>query len=248
MKLETQKNQKETETQKHESNASSSMSRVSSRKKASLSSGFTIIEMMISLTIFIVVMTIGMAAVLNVNATHKKSQQMRALIDNLNFIMEDMARNIRLGNSYHCNGTPSILVPILSSSTTVADAIDCPVSSNNFQELALEAVNGISRNADNTPHPEDQIIYKIEDTGSGKFGIFKYNSAVNVQDFVQLTPDGIEIDPLVSGFNVAGADNAGSGLGLQPTVTIRLAGKMRYKNIETPFNIQTTVAQRGIDE
>ena len=57
---------------------------------------------MISVSLFLIIVTIGMGSLLNANVIHKKSQAMRSIIDNLNFVMEDMSRNLRTGYSYHC--------------------------------------------------------------------------------------------------------------------------------------------------
>src|SRR3989338_6356066 len=78
--------------------------------------GFTIIEMMISVALFSIIMTMGIGALLNANSLHKKSQKLRAIIDNLNFVMEDISRNIRLGTDYSCG--PMLTGPF--------PAQDCP--------------------------------------------------------------------------------------------------------------------------
>ena len=70
-------------------------------------SGFTIIEMMIAIAIFLIVVMIGMGALLNDNAIHRKTQNTRSIMDNLSFIMEDMSRNIRTGSEYSLDGDTS---------------------------------------------------------------------------------------------------------------------------------------------
>ena len=70
-------------------------------------SGFTIIEMMIAIAIFLIVVMIGMGALLNANAIHRKTQNTRSIMDNLSFIMEDMSRNIRTGSEYSLDGDTS---------------------------------------------------------------------------------------------------------------------------------------------
>ena len=66
--------------------------------------GYTIIETMIAVSIFLIVVTIGMGALLNSNSIHQKSQDTRAIMDNLSFIMEEMSKNLRLGYDYSPNG------------------------------------------------------------------------------------------------------------------------------------------------
>ena len=64
--------------------------------------GFTLIETMIAVSIFTIIVTIGMSSVLNASLIHNKSQDMRSIIDSLSFTMEDMSRNLRTGYNYHC--------------------------------------------------------------------------------------------------------------------------------------------------
>ncbi|HAS80777.1 MAG: hypothetical protein UR25_C0003G0021 [Candidatus Nomurabacteria bacterium GW2011_GWE1_32_28] len=75
--------------------------------KKSKNTGYTIIETMIAISLFLIIITIGMGALLNANALHKKSQNKRSIVDNLNFIMEDMSRNIRTGSNYSCDRGPN---------------------------------------------------------------------------------------------------------------------------------------------
>ena len=66
--------------------------------------GFTLIEMMVSLAVFMVVMTITLSAFLNIADIQKKTEAFRKVNDNLNHSMEMIMREIREGKDY-CNGT-----------------------------------------------------------------------------------------------------------------------------------------------
>jgi len=79
-----------------------------SEKNKKQNRGFTIIEMMIAIAIFLIVVTIGIGALLNTNLIHQKTQDMRSILDNLSFVMEDMSRNIRTGSEYSSTGTGEI--------------------------------------------------------------------------------------------------------------------------------------------
>ena len=57
--------------------------------------GFTLIEMMVAISLFAVVMVIVIAALLGVNNANKRAQKIRAVVDNLNYSIEDMTRKIR---------------------------------------------------------------------------------------------------------------------------------------------------------
>jgi len=62
--------------------------------------GFTIIETMVAISLFLVIVMAGMGSLLNANLLHHKSADMRSIMDNLSFIMEDMSRNLRTGYNY----------------------------------------------------------------------------------------------------------------------------------------------------
>ena len=77
-------------------------------KKKVKKNGFTLIELMIASMLFSVIMVVGIGAIINVNKIHKNTQALRTVIDNLHFVMEDMSRNLRLGNTYLCG---SLTIP-----------------------------------------------------------------------------------------------------------------------------------------
>ena len=65
-----------------------------------ISGGFTIIETMVSVSLFLVIVMAGMGSLLNASLLHHKSADMRSIMDNLSFVMEDMSRNLRTGYDY----------------------------------------------------------------------------------------------------------------------------------------------------
>ncbi|KKQ35058.1 MAG: hypothetical protein US50_C0027G0007 [Candidatus Nomurabacteria bacterium GW2011_GWB1_37_5] len=74
--------------------------------KAYSCSGFTLVEVLIAVTLFSVAITLGSGAILNSNAIYKRTAATRAALDNMSFVMEDMTRNLRLGSNYSCGFTP----------------------------------------------------------------------------------------------------------------------------------------------
>ncbi len=67
--------------------------------------GFTIIEMIIAISIFSLVITVGIGALMNAYKVHKKTSNFRSVMDNLNFVIEDMTRTIRTGSNYNCESS-----------------------------------------------------------------------------------------------------------------------------------------------
>ena len=60
----------------------------------------------------------------------------------------------------------------------------------------------------------------------------------------RVIPKEVEMDWANSGFTVRGAE---AGDSAQPTVVIRLAGTIRFKNTSSKFAIETTATQRALD-
>jgi type II secretory pathway pseudopilin PulG len=194
------------------------------RIKKSRKTGYTIIETMIAVSLFIIIVMIGMGALLNANLIHQKSQSMRSIIDNLSFVMEDMSKNLRTGYNYQCFDASQLQ---LSPAT-----LGAPRSCATGWAIAFEAANGVAGNN------SDQWVYYIN---NGK--IFK--SIDGATTFVQLTPDEIFIEQPF-GFSVVGAEPP-PGNKQQPFVSIQLVGKITVKDITTPFSLKTSVSQRAID-
>jgi len=192
--------------------------------------GYTIIETMVAISLFLVVIMYGMTSLLNANLVHRKSQDLRSIIDNLSFIMEDMSKNIRTGYNVQCyrKGTDTTI----SSGT-----IGAPRSCSDGWALAFEATNG------DPGSNADQWVYYI-DTSTSIGKIFRSTTGLTTSA-VQLTPDEIDIDS-ISGFSVLGAP-APLGDQQQPFVIIRLVGTITYKNTITKFSLQTSVSQRLVD-
>jgi len=67
--------------------------------------GFTLVELIVSLGLFIVVITISTGALLSLSDTSRKVQSTRIAIDNLNLALESMSKEIRMGTRYHCDFT-----------------------------------------------------------------------------------------------------------------------------------------------
>jgi type II secretory pathway pseudopilin PulG len=75
-------------------------------KKNSLTTkGFTLIEIMVATSIFMVVMLMAMGALVTTSHTAKKAQALRTAMDNVNFAMESMTRTLRMGQDYSGGGT-----------------------------------------------------------------------------------------------------------------------------------------------
>ncbi len=64
--------------------------------------GFTIIELITAVSVFLVIMVISMGSILGVFNANTKSRTLRAAITNLNFAVESMSKEMRFGHEYYC--------------------------------------------------------------------------------------------------------------------------------------------------
>lgn len=60
--------------------------------------GFTLIEMLVSITLFSIVITIVIGTVLTIVDSNRKSQSLAIVMNNLNFAIESMTRDIKTAN------------------------------------------------------------------------------------------------------------------------------------------------------
>ena len=73
------------------------MSIIKFSKRNTTQKGFTIIEMMVAVSIFAIVVTISMGAIFTIVDANKKAQSLKAVMNNLNFALETKTRTIKTG-------------------------------------------------------------------------------------------------------------------------------------------------------
>ncbi|MEI8269779.1 MAG: type II secretion system protein [bacterium] len=193
------------------------------KKNKNKNSGYTLIETMIALAIFLIVVTIGSGSLINAYSVNRKSQDLRSGIDGLSFAIEDMSRNIRTGYNYHC-----IVAGDLSLITDTKSCID------GGDGIAFESSEG------DESISEDQWAYFIFD---GK--LFKTTTGdLNPLNAVQMTPSEVVLSETTKNFVVFGAEKTDKQ---QPFVIIRLVGKITSRGQVTSFSLQTMISQRKSD-
>ena len=64
--------------------------------------GFTLVELITAVSIFIIVMTISMGSIIGVFDANRKSRTLKTVISNLNLALESMSKEMRFGKNYHC--------------------------------------------------------------------------------------------------------------------------------------------------
>ncbi len=184
---------------------------------------FTLIEMMVAVSIFAIVMMIGVGALLSMVETNKRAQAIHQVMSSLSAAVEGMARSIRVGSTYHCEASISPFPP----ANILDDPEDC--DENGGVLLAIESSDGDRTN------PDDQVVFRLNGT--------KLERSLDAGDsWIDLTSPEVTIESFK--LYVFGST---PGDGVQPRVLLTMRGTIDLPRGATTFHVQTTVAQRLID-
>ena len=182
-----------------------------------LVSGFSLVEMLVAIGIFMSIMTLAITALISIMGANKKAQTIKSTIDSVTFAMENISKDMRGGTDYVC------LPPNGSSK-------DCPVGGtavrykNSSGDTITYAFNGASSNVG--------ILTKTDSTANTTEDLISQDSNVNINNMK---------------FYVIGAYNENAVMAdrTQPRVIITVSGLIAVKGSEpTTFNLQTSVSQR----
>lgn len=191
--------------------------------------GFSLIEILVSLTIFTIVITITTGSLIVLIDSNNKAQNIQSAVNNLTFALDSMTREIRTGINYYCNTYNSKASAGIQNNDSLRD---CTGGGNYLSiiEGGDSLTEGLSSKRvafyfDNS----DGIIYRRLANG----------------DWQPITSSDVTINTME--FIVAGTQR-GVGNGIQPIATIYIEGEAgEIVNLSTDFQIQTTVTQRTID-
>lgn len=183
--------------------------------------GFTLVEMLVSVSLFTVAVTISLGALLVINNAYRITRAQQVAVDNLNFAIESMTRAIRTGYNYDCTGSPN---PSMNSCSSAPGG-------ESFSYVAIG---------------ERIIIYRfheINNRGSIQQCVIAPNSGDgcdNDSNFVDLTSPDVDIEKF--SFYVIDAERV-SG---QPRVVIAISVSAgRRANEMIHFNLQNAVTSRN---
>ena len=111
---------------------------------------FSLIELMVSVALFSIVMVISVGSLLTMIDANRKAQALKSVMNNLNFALESMVRNARVGTNFNCG--QQVVPPTLPN---IEKPGNC---ANGGVVFAFEGQFGIPGD------PTDQIVYRINGT------------------------------------------------------------------------------------
>lgn len=78
------------------------MSQEINMRSRNVQSGFTVVELLVSVFVFFIVVTIAVGSLLAIVDANRRAQSLNGVMNNLQFALESMAREIRTGTHYYC--------------------------------------------------------------------------------------------------------------------------------------------------
>lgn len=182
--------------------------------------GFTLVELMVSLMLFLIVVLAAVGSLYTVNSASRKVQAMRSVIDNLNFSLEAMSRTIRTGNAVTCGGVSGAGNP------------NCSFANQNPSSVLL---------VDSTLGAFGLVEFQLGTNADGTGTIQKRTQEGGVwTNWIAITAPEIDVQEL--SFYVDGAESTDQA---QPSVVIFARGVATVGEDTAPFAIQTYVSQRA---
>lgn len=187
------------------------------------SKGFTLVEIMVAISIFAIVALVTTNAFITADRISKKAQALKTVIDNLHFALNAVSFNLQQGGTYHC----------LDSLTEVAAAPTNPLFKNSGRNCPNGGPAIVFRSPKSGSNPHI-IIYKLQDDK-----LWYWESEL-LKDFVPLTVDKLKIDNLK--FYVSNTEAGDSDM---PRVFFTISGVAALgQSFQTKFQLQTLVSER----
>lgn len=217
------------------------------------SAGFTLVEMLVSLSLFTVVLTMSVGTLLVLIDANGRAQSMQLIMSNLTFALDSMTREIRTSTDWYCrSGGLNATIPRAQNLSHVNATRDCDrISASSDKYISvIETGGSLTGNL----APPGRITYYFDNdyhaNGNGALlrSLGGSDSAPQIPP-IPLTGEEIDIDEFrvtVSG-TTRYNDNVSSEDTEQPTMTLYIKGTAGVDVQAKEFSLQTSVTQRSLD-
>lgn len=196
--------------------------------------GFTLVEMLVSIAVFMTVMVIAVGSFISILNANKKSQAMKTVVDNVTFAVDSISRSIKVGSNYKCalNATKNSIT-LLSS---------CPDGGNLIQYYNTVGGNYVQYIFIKTEDMEEN-----EGEGNIQKRVCNTEESCDTNGWQSMTGPVSNVNIKNMKFYVLGADTEGQERGSrkQPRVVITVEGSSGEQNMvsNTSFMLQTMISQ-----
>lgn len=241
-------------------------------KYSSKQSGFTLIEMLVSLSLFTIVMTITLGTLLILIKGNQVSVAEQSVMDTLAFSLDSMTREIRTGSYYVCvsaNGPnqPAESTSYIPSSPAVLnryffhDTNTEPFSASRNQHhnnlntsYGLKSRDCVAGNSGNNRLHGLSFVEGGNSITGGSAGRILYYFDSNTGTIMRRVRSNAA-EPIISNsieivnaeFFVSGAARLNYSDAVQPSVTIVIQARERGNTEAEIVTLQTTITQQSLD-
>lgn len=135
--------------------------------RTEIEKGFTLMEVMVSVSIFAIIITVGIGSLLTIFGTLQKTRTDQQTMDSLSFVLDTMTRRIRTGYDYTGDSSTITFKDQDFGATNTPVTVTYTVQANPLDNDALQLVmTDVTGTFDITP--ENLIIkdFTIEITGT----------------------------------------------------------------------------------
>ncbi len=198
----------------------------SKNKSRNLSAGFTLVEMLVAIAVFMSVMVVAVGALMSIINANKKNQAIKNVVDNVTFALDSISRDMRSGMNYKCSTD--------GSSYTTDNCIN-------------NATNGVNYIQYTMPDKITNVYYRFLLNSNPQL-ILGYG---NIQKCLGSGCPSINWQSMTAPTSTVNVKNMkfyvlGIGdIARQPRVIITAQGSVITKSGTADFSLQTTVSQRS---
>ena len=208
--------------------------------------GFTLIEMIVSLGIFSIVAVVALGALIKIISANKKAQTLQSAMTNLNYALESMSREMRMGTNFICSKNETN--PVINNNDPVSL---CSIS-NNADPTIIAFKSSYKNSKANAPTTNTcNLTYAYGFIKNGDFwDIKKATHAQNSDSCAEAIIQGgytsiLDPNVKITGYYV----NVASVSAQYPLATIRVSGYVGVRELErTYFDVQTAVSARIMND
>jgi len=192
---------------------------------------FTLIEIMVATSIFIIVMLAVMSGLITSADSAKRSTGLQEAMDNVNFAMDTMSRTLRISTNYTCLTSGQ-------SSTSPQAPQDCPFGGASYGKIIEFVPPANLSQAFGLTAQDPTMAYSLyqRTDGSGTYSLER----CSVNGCVDIVSSDVNVEMLH--FYVNGSSTTDT---TQPSIYIVMKGTVMIKGQPTSFAIQTLASQRS---
>jgi prepilin-type N-terminal cleavage/methylation domain-containing protein len=195
----------------------------------STSRGFSLVELMVAISLFAIVMLVAVGALLSLVDANRKARALESVMNNLNIAIDGMVRSMRMGNTFNCN----------------AEGIPNPMTGGDCAD-GEDTVSFAPFGSDPSDDTERWVYEFVPRSGETPGRLWR--SREGGDNAEPITAPEVDIDDVT--FYVFGTQRANdTGNTTQPKIVMVIKGTAGSENTrsETTFYIQATAVQRVLD-